>query len=223
MKQILPIITVLLFTSSISFGQNRVVVRGADPGELYLVNYWYGIYAPPGPPYYTDLQAAVYRITENGAKLSIQYDEDCFVDNYTTPGSVMLPEVVLADATPGVLYAKRTYIKSDYNDYTQLWVSFDYGKNWMFREENVLEHYYSIGNVEGLLFRGRYNDIFRSDDYGNTFLKFEISGLGMEDGLLYGEGFRLWPTYLTPYKGTLYHSYDFFETQTEFPVDSPFI
>ncbi len=148
---------ILLFTTlciSFASAQNRGIARGAEPGELYLTGAWYGIYNPGwGPPYYDTLRMAVYRLTEHGKKLTIQYDADYFADNYTEPGSVMQPQIILADATPGVVYGKRTYSKNSYA-HTQLWVSFDYGENWTFREENIGDKAYFPANFEGLIYRG---------------------------------------------------------------------
>jgi len=135
-------ILILAFLYADLFSQSRNVARGAVPGELYLTSVWYGIY-------YNTLQGAVYHITENGKKLTIQYD----VDYFGNPEQIMMPQYILADATPGVVYNKQTYFKNSYT-YTALWVSFDYGKNWVFREENIGTKGYFSYNVEGLIYRG---------------------------------------------------------------------
>jgi len=121
MKKILLSLTVLLFTCTISFSQSRIVARGAEPGELYLATGWYGIYNPIWGPMLCDtLKKAVYRLTENGKKLTKQYD----VDWPSDPENIMLPSDILADATSGVVYNTINYSKNSY-EYTQLWVSYE--------------------------------------------------------------------------------------------------
>jgi len=129
--------------------QQRNIARGAEPGEFYITCNWYGIYGAWGPPFYDTLSTAVFRITENGKKLTIQYD----IDNFDNSIYVMYPYYILADATPGVVYMSVHYSKNWY-EHTALWVSFDYGKNWAFREENIGAHYYYPANFEGLIYRG---------------------------------------------------------------------
>ena len=167
MKKILLFLVIILTTYSTSFSQRRTLVRGSEYGELYLTSFWYGIYGPQGPPYYDTVRTAIYRLTNHGANLTIQYDVDYFADLFTEPGSVMQPAYILADATPGVLYARRVYEKNWY-DYTQLWVSFDYGKNWVFREENIGVKYYYPANFNGIIYRGG-GGIYISEDYANIW------------------------------------------------------
>jgi len=80
MKQILLSLTLFLTLSNVSFTQNRSIARGATTGELYLTYYWYGVYGSMGPDSYDTLRTAIYRLTENGKKLTIQYDADSFAD-----------------------------------------------------------------------------------------------------------------------------------------------
>ena len=171
MKKSLLFFTILIFLNTISFAQNRAVARGAEPGELYLTTFWYGIYGGWGPPSYDTLRLAVYRISEHGQKVTIQYDVDYFADQHTPPGSVMQLQYILADATSGVLYAKRIYMKSDYYDYTQFWVSFDYGKNWIFREENMGNvGYFATGLHDSVICKGGENrTVLQSRDFGESF------------------------------------------------------
>jgi len=219
MKKNLLFLAILLTTSNTSFAQNRAIARGAEPGELYLTGSWYGIYSPSVPLDYDTLLMATYRLTENGKKLTIQHYIDTSTEE-SPPGSVMQPAYILADATQGVLYNKCLYSKNSYQ-YTSLWTSFDYGENWIFREENLGSKSYTPANFEGLLYRGGADGIFKSEDFGNTFIKFDIVGVGMEPGLQYGEGWRAWTTNL--FQGKIFHSYDFFETYSESPIDSQFM
>ncbi|MDR2927003.1 MAG: hypothetical protein LBV41_02190 [Cytophagaceae bacterium] len=154
MKHVLFFTMLCFATGSFLRAQNRMVARGAEQGELYATGLWYGIYSPIGPPFYDTLRTAVYHITEHGKKLTIQYNADM----YTEPGSVMQAQYILADATPGVVYNKHIYYKNDYS-YTSLWVSFDYGENWTFREEYLGSRSYHTANFDGLIYRGG-GDIF---------------------------------------------------------------
>jgi hypothetical protein len=121
MKKILFFLILLTAASGYITAQDRMVARGAEPGELYISGFWYGIYWG-GPPYYDTLRSVLYRLTENGKNLTIQYDADCFANEYNPPGSTMIPSYILADATPGTLYTKNTYDKNNYS-HTSLWVS----------------------------------------------------------------------------------------------------
>ena len=93
MKKAVILLTFLLAITSASFAQNRCIARGATPGELYLTGLWYGIYSAWGFPVYDTLRVAVYHITENGKKLTVQSDTDWF------NGRLGLGSI-LADATP---------------------------------------------------------------------------------------------------------------------------
>jgi len=99
MKKILLFLILLLATYCISFSQNRSITRGAIPGEMYLTGMWYGIYFC-GPPNYDTLCTAVFRLTENGKKLTKQYDANYFAN----PEIVMQPLFIISDATTGVIY-----------------------------------------------------------------------------------------------------------------------
>jgi hypothetical protein len=159
---------------------------------------------------------AVFRITENGKKLTIQYGIDRF--DFTTPTYTMLPmPYILADATPGVLYVKNTFCWGLPNDgaCTSLYVSLDYGENWIFREENDDSQYYRAANIEGVIHRGYW----KSDDYGETFTETAYGIGGKEPGLQYGEGFGL--GYVT--NRFLRYSCDFSQTYIDIPVEAEFL
>jgi len=213
MKKIFILLTLLFIPTLFIFSQNRIVARGAEPGELYLTGAWYGIYNPIMPWYYDTLQTAIYRITENGKKLTIQYDADYFAN----PEIIMQPQHILADATAGVVYNKSNYSKNSY-PYTSLWVSFDYGKNWIFREENIGSNGYYAANIEGLIYRAYYI-FYESLDYGFTFSEVDYGPGGSEPGLQNGEGFSVWYTS----NKLLRYSNDFGNTFIEFPIDEQFV
>jgi hypothetical protein len=153
MRQLLLIILICFVASSICFTQNRAIARGAEEGELYMRSLWKCYYdIDYGPPFYDTARMALYHITEHGKKLTIPYDADIFAN----PENIMIPEVLIADATPGVVYNKQTYHKNGYS-HTALWISFDAGKTWTFREENSYATYYagaSTVNNESIIYRG---------------------------------------------------------------------
>jgi len=215
MKKIFLFLLFLVCITYILQAQDRAVARGAEPRELYLTTFWYGIYCPGGPPCYDTLRKAVFRIAENGQKVTIQYDFDYFADYYTPPGSVMQPLYILADATPGVLYALRKYSKNYYT-HTQLWVSFDYGKNWVFREENIGAKGYFAANFEGLIYRTGIDGCFISENYGTHFNSLIIGTHGGEPGLKAKEAFGL---YDSENQFTLIHTIDLLVTYTQKTID----
>jgi len=200
-------LTIILIASILAFAQNRAITRGAEPGELYLTVPWYGIYGALGPPSYSVFRTAVYRISEHGQKVTIQYDADYF--NYS--GSVMKPDIILADATPGVLYAKCIYTKN-YYDYTQLWVSFDYGRNWVLREENMGVKNYFTSNIEGLNYRAGTDGTYNSYNYAKNFTLIDNRQINArEAGLKECEFFTL------VIRG-FYHTSDCFQNYTNITV-----
>ncbi|MCL2434980.1 MAG: T9SS type A sorting domain-containing protein [Lentimicrobiaceae bacterium] len=214
MKRVLFLLSIFLFTNNLSFAQNRVVARGAALGELYLSAPWYGIHDSWGPPYYDTLRTAIYRLTENGKKLTIQYAANYFAN----PEYEMQPSSILADATHGVLYNRRTYSKNNYT-HTQLCVSFDYGKNWVFREENIGSKYYFPANVEGILYRGGYGEwLSKSTDYGATFLNvsgagyMEFSEFGWEEKEAFGLSGR-----------GFYHTFDCFQSYINLTINEEYV
>jgi len=165
MKQLLLSLTFLLTITTISQAQDRYIARGAEPGELYITGYWYAIFDPVfGPPKYDTAHIAVFHITEYGKKLAIQYDFNVAPYN---PEYEMLPGSVLADATSGAVYNTAISYKSG-TEYTYLWVSFDYGKNWAFREENMGAKGYFAANIEGLIYRTGF------DGYYEISMSFKI-------------------------------------------------
>lgn len=160
MKRIILLLSILLLGGAALSAQKRIVTRGAEPGEIYIAGGWYGVYAGWG---YSELIDGVYRLTENGKKLDIQYAVDYFADWE----QIAHPVFIIADATPGVLYNKVDYWKDHYQ-HTQLWVSFDYGKSWIFREEDRGERGYFGGSLESILYRGG-GGIFKSEDYASNW------------------------------------------------------
>ena len=211
MKKSLIIILSVLFCAGLS-AQQRKIASGADNGELYMATFWWGKYYP-FPPYYDTLRTAVYRLTENGKKLTIKY-ETCF---FTTNIEIdVLPGLLLADATQGVLYNYGTYYKNNL-PHTRLWVSFDYGKNWIFREENLGNKSYFSSNTNQLLYRTSIDGTYHSFDYGISFDIVKNGAISaMEPGFeeceffsLIGRGF--------------YHTYDCFDNYNNITIGSEFV
>ena len=166
MKHFFLLIMIVLTIHSASFSQTNIT-RGAIPGELYLTGLWYGIYDPYwGEPNYDTLRTAVFRLIENGKCLTIQYDTDYFANIEL----VMQPQIILADATQGVVYSRNTYSKNSY-EHTQFWVSFDSGKNWTSIEENIGRvGYFAAGLDAGVLYRGGENRaVLQSRNFGESF------------------------------------------------------
>jgi hypothetical protein len=212
MKQTLLFLTILIITNSLP-AQNRSIARGAEPGELYLSYFWYGVYAPPGPPFYDTLRNAVFRFTENGKKLTIQYDGDYFIDL----DSVMFPNIILADVTSGVLYNKQVVHKSDGYPYTQLWVSLDYGKNWIFREENIGSKNYFSANFDGLIYRAGTDGTFKSTNYAETFSLIHVQQFAAhETGLKECEFFSL-------IGRGFYHTLDCYQNYINITIDEEYV
>jgi len=218
MKRAFFFIPLLLLIGSISYAQNRNITSTATPCELYLTGSWYGVYDSNwGPPYYETLRSAIYRITENGKKLTKQYDADYFAN----PEITMQPNVILADATSGVVYNRDNYSKDSYA-HTALWVSFDYGKNWIFREENIGYVGYCGRIFEHIFYKVDNRDMFKSENFGENFEysftfppPYSIGGFGYKECEFYGFGSN--PSYHLQYTN------DCADTFTIFPIDEQFV
>ncbi|MDR0205726.1 MAG: T9SS type A sorting domain-containing protein [Bacteroidales bacterium] len=222
MKQLSLFLIIIFISISFSFSQNRGVTRGATPGEMYLTGFWYGIYHG-GPPIYDTLRTAIFRLTENGKKLTIQYDADYFADLFTEPGSIMQPRYILADVTPGVIYSKCICEKSDYYNYTQFWVSFDYGKNWTFREENAGSKTYFSTNVEGLIYRGGGGG-YNSNDYANEWNLLHNLNIVNDTEFLFEKSKSIGICGSIPdFPFRLYLTDNFYQTFTELLIDEEFV
>ena len=211
MNKILLLIVALAAAGSIT-AQNRAIARGAEPGELYITDAWYGVFNPYMPIYYDTLRMAIYRLTENGKKLTIQHDSDYFGN----PQNSMTWGYILADATPGTLYTRCSYSKNNYT-HTALWVSFDYGKNWTFREENKGSMGYFVENVEGFIYRAGYNGTFKSEDYARTFdlindKQLNVDECGFEECEFFTLSLR-----------NFYHTYDCFQNYINITIDEEYV
>ncbi|MBI9038937.1 MAG: hypothetical protein JEY97_12455 [Bacteroidales bacterium] len=149
------------------------ITRGAVPGEIYISAGWYfenGI-----------IHKVIFHSADNGETLTIQYEA-------TDPpyGGEMGIEKVLGDATPGVLYNYGIY------DNYELWVSFDYGVNWEYKEDFPGSTYYLSGLNSGVIFKTSWLKLHRSEDFGQNFeiitdpLTIPIPEIGFIDGEFFG-------------------------------------
>jgi len=220
MKRALLLVILFFVTNSILFSQNRFLTSSATPGELYLSSTWYIIYDPyVGPPYLDSVYKAAFHITENGKKISIPYNVE--IIRSTIPmGSYMEPFYILSDATPGVVYMKCHYYKNNY-EHTSLWVSFDYGKNWIHREENIGNIGYRERIFENIIYKVHNRNMFKSENYGESFdfhftfpPPYSIGGFGYQECEFFGFG----KTYFD-----LQYTNDCAESFTVIPIGEEFI
>ncbi|MCF8303025.1 MAG: T9SS type A sorting domain-containing protein [Bacteroidales bacterium] len=191
------ILTLILFCI-ISHAAQAQITRGAEPGEIYVSNGWYG----------DNQQGLVYfiilRSTNHGESFSIQHENT----DPPPPGEMKIVKV-LGDAAPGVLY--------NWGDY-ELWGSYDYGTSWNYRENSPGQ--YLSGQIAGKIYRINGAELSESDDFGNTFsvktdpINCPIRELGYYEGEFYGINGNIGEgLYLD-------HTFDYGETFTEIPIDS---
>ena len=234
MKQKLLFLIILIILGFVFVNaRQRGITRGAETGELYMSGYWYGIYSPGwGPPVFDTLIKAFYHITDYGKKLTLPYCADAFAHEIDYPyydTTITIPWVVMADATSGVLYNRDGHRSYDLSVLMQgLWVSFDYGQTWTFREENPWPINYYTNNFEGLVYKTQYlgydgTGVFQSTDYGDTWEKIGNREYGFdgECGLDSCDFFQVIGNY--PYPGDFYYTNNMFETYTITPIDTTYV
>ncbi len=128
------------------------ITRGAEPGEIYLSTDWY-------MDNYGDIHYGIFHSVNNGANITLQYE-----NSTASPPEEMGVGRVLGDATPGALY----------NYYGELWVSFDYGESWEYKETYGSSGRFTSGCVNGEIYKCCVNvqgSIWRSVDYGSNFIE----------------------------------------------------
>ena len=193
--------TILLSILCCMFGSisQAQITRGASPGEIYISNGWYF-------DYNNMLHRAIFRSPDNGKHITIQYssiDPRKYRD--------MKIHSILGDATPGALYNWG---------WNELWVSFDYGENWNFREDYPDYTKYFSGVKSGLIFKGNYEGFFKSTNYGLSFelLPITVTCPFTEVGFYEPEFFGI---YGEPgFYFNFVHTIDYGQTYTEIPIDS---
>ena len=222
---------VMIFVVSATFinAQNRSIARGAVQGELYMTRYWYGIYNPDwGPPVFDTLLKALYHITDYGEKVEIAYAADLFIHDEEYPyfdSTVAVPAIIIADATPGVLYNRSSRYSSSSDTWLHgSWVSFDYGQTWELREEDEFIKGYSAGSFEGMIYKGQSlgyeKSFFRSFDYGLNYEELPLLNCFGEQGLdscefWNWEGIYPWTVYIA-------HTTDCGQTCDYMAIDSQY-
>ncbi|MCK4678442.1 MAG: T9SS type A sorting domain-containing protein [Bacteroidales bacterium] len=174
------------------------ITRGAQPGEIYISINWYIDNSG-------NLHDAIFRSTDNGENLTLQYET-----LYNPPPDEMRLGRVLGDATLGALYNWG---------WNELWVSFDYGVNWEYREDYSYANY-ATGFSNGEIYRRSDYNLYRSENYGETFelivesLSEPLSDIGNQAGELFGFTGSAGIGY------NLYHSSDYGNFFTIIPIDS---
>jgi hypothetical protein len=199
MKTQIKITTAILIFIAASYVQpiNAQITRGAVPSEIYISNDWY----VSDSIYY-----GLFHSTDNGQHISLKY-----VSTDPPRPNAMRLRNIIGDATPGALY--------NYG-YNELWVSFDYGENWEYREDYPSSSKYMSGQNNGTIFKRIGAELSQSDDYGNLFtiITNPISCPIREPGYYLGEFFGI--------NGNigeglfLDHTLDYANTYTEIPIDS---
>ena len=234
MKRGLFFIIALIAASGLLNAQQRSIARGAEIGELYTQNVWYGIYNSVwGPAVLDTMLRAIIHLTDHGKSAKITYAEDPSVHKIETPyydTTKIVPWIIVADATPGVIYNKGSRYSYTLGYWVQsFWVSFDYGKSWTFKEEERAPSYYFPSDFEGVIYKTKYlgyegNGVYQSTDYGETWQKIGnrqyIYHFG-ECGWNYSDFFGVIGNY--PNTSYLYYTDDWFETSIEFPIGEEYI
>jgi len=154
---------------------------------------------------YGQVHYAIFHTTDHGEHITLKYE-----NIETPPPDEMKVGKVLGDATPGALY--------NYGN-NELWVSFDYGESWEFKE-NLGNTNYMSGQNGGTIFRRIGAELSQSNDYGNIFtvVTSPINCPIREPGFFLGEFYGI--------NGNvgeglfLDHTMDYVNTYTEIPIDS---
>ena len=220
LKKVLLVIVALLLGFAAS-AQSRFITRGAEEGELYMSATWYCNYGIWGDTLYN----ALLHITENGKKVEINHSvEYQSPDAGTADDLPMQLHYVMADATPGALYIADWYMTYQSLENVRLWFSDDYGKNWELRDKQVGKNPYYISNFEGLIYRGGWAGVYKSEDYGNTWQIIRDFKHTMRDecGLDTCELFGITGNYPTD-PWSIYYTNNWFDTYTVIPIGEDFV
>ncbi len=112
----ITILIAIFFTINQIQPINAQITRGASPGEIYISTDWY-------LDNYGQVHYAIFHSTDNGENITLKYEN---IEN--PPTGEMQVGKVIGDVTPGALY--------NYGN-NELWVSFDYGESWEYREDFI--------------------------------------------------------------------------------------
>ena len=175
------------------------IPRGAQPAEIYISTDWY-------IDNLGDIHYAIFHSTDNGENITLKYEN---IES-PPPGEMQVGHV-LGDATPGALYNWG---------WNELWVSFDYGVSWEYKEIGPDHIIYLSGQSNGTIFKIISAELSQSDDFGNDFtvITNPISCPIREPGYYLGEFYGI-----NGNIGTglfLDHTLDFANTYTEITIDS---
>jgi len=175
------------------------ITRGSIPAEVYISRLWY-------QDNYGLLHSAIFHSSDNGDNILKKYE-----NIQSPPGGEMAVEKVLGDATPGALY--------NFGD-NELWVSFNYGDSWEYREDYPGYTNFFSGVNQGLIFKGNNQGFFKSTDYATTFELLPITvncpftEVGFSEPEFYG-------IYGEPgWYFNFVHTIDYGQTCIEIPIDS---
>jgi hypothetical protein len=174
------------------------ITRGVQPAEIYISTDWY-------IDNYGDIHYAIFHSTDNGEHIILKYE-----NIETPPPGEMQVGRVLGDATPGALYNWG---------WNELWVSFDYGESWEYKEDYSYAKY-ATGFYNGEIYRRSNYNLYRSENYGETFelivisLSEPLSDVGNQEGELFGFTGSAGIGY------NLYHSTDYGLNFLTVPIDS---
>ncbi|MDR0230489.1 MAG: T9SS type A sorting domain-containing protein [Dysgonamonadaceae bacterium] len=233
MRKILMAGIILMRIVTFINAQERGEARGTVSGELYMAEYWYGIYNQDwGPPVFDTLVKALFHITDHGKKITLPYAADAFAHKEDYPyfdSTVVVPVIIIADATPGVLYNRSTRYSLTLDTWLHgMWVSFDYGKTWTFREENRAPKYYYASNFERLIYRmqsaGYDHSVFKSTNYGDTWQLISDKGYMFrgECGFDSSEFFGISGNYPTD-PWSVYYTINWFDTYSITPIGEQYV
>ncbi len=194
-KQISTILFILFLGTTLQ----AQITRGAQEGELYISTDWY-------MDNYGQVHYAIFYTTDNGEHISLKYE-----NIEIPPPNEMQVVKVLGDATPGALY--------NYGN-NELWVSFDYGESWEFKENYPGYTKFFSGVNQGLIFKGNSQGFFKSIDYAQSFELLPITVLCpfTEVGFFEPEFYGIYG------EAGIYfnfvHTIDYGQTYSEIPIDS---
>ncbi len=175
------------------------ITRGAQPAEIYISTDWY-------VDNFNDLHYAIFHSSDNGENITLKYE-----NIEVPPPCEMKVGKVLGDATPGALYNWG---------WNELWVSFDFGVSWEYKEIGPDHVKYLSGQSNGTIFKINSAELSQSENYGNNFTVITnpiicpIREPGYYLGEFYGINGNIGVALF------LDHTLDYANTYTEIPIDS---
>jgi hypothetical protein len=189
---------ILSFWSS-TYNSYSQITRGAQPGEIYISTDWY-------IDNIGDIHYGIFHSTDNGENITLKYENI----EVPQPGE-MTVGAIIGDATTGALYNMGN---------NESWVSFDHGENWEFREDFIDYIRYWGGSNEGLIYKGGWGLLYKSNDYAQNYEivadppTCPISDVGLFDGEFWGIDGNAGEPF------SLYHTHDYANTYSELLIDS---